>query len=130
MDLGRRKILKWSFFSGAGIVLGHAILLKNSYTYAGWFTDVDAKSEELLTGLPYDIKLEVARSFVLDYMKYKRVNTTFEITEKVRHQFLLSTNIIFVIMQKSMDIKYVLYYDPYVHPCYNPFTQYAHALNH
>jgi hypothetical protein len=128
MDLRRRKIIKWSLLSSAGILLGHSFLLKNSYTYDGWFTSVNSKSKELLMGLPYDIKLEVAQSFVLDYMKYRGVNTTFEITEKVRQQFLLSTSIIFVLMQKSKDIKYVLYYDPYIHPCYNPYTQYAHAL--
>jgi len=40
--------------------------------------------------------------------------------EKLTNQFLLSTDFFQEGMNESRTIKYVLYYDPYINPCYTP----------
>lgn len=40
--------------------------------------------------------------------------------EKLTNQFLLSTDFFQEGMDESRTIKYVLYYDPYINPCYTP----------
>ena len=40
--------------------------------------------------------------------------------EKLTSQFLLSTDFFQEGMNEGRSIKYALYYDPYINPCYNP----------
>jgi hypothetical protein len=129
MDLNRRRLLKNAVVLGGGLVLGHFFLKEKSYTYRGWLSSVQAKSQELLEGIPFEIEIQEAKLFVQDYMKYTGHNAGFVVTERLKKQFLLSTNVVSVIMKKTKRIQYVLYYDPYVHPCYNPFTHYYNSLS-
>lgn len=123
MNLTRKDFIKLGLISTTGVFLSHFILRNKSYTYRGWTTPLNSKVGELLQGIPYQVDAAVARSFILDYMNYTKQNTSFSVTDKLKQRFLLSTNFLNVILKKESKIKYIRYYDPYIHPCYNPYIE-------
>ncbi len=68
-----------------------------------------------------DLDPEGVRAFVRDYTKHRGEITRFsEPREDIFERYLLSTDFFRNGADESRPVRYVLFFDPYVSPCWNP----------
>lgn len=83
---------------------------------------------ELKKEFPYLIFTEdTVSKFTSDYQNYYHKNIQFPLTDDIKKLFILSTDFI----QNgglTKNVSYKMFYSPYDHICYNPFTSRAKTM--
>jgi hypothetical protein len=128
--LSRRQFVKLGAVGGAVIALGtwgiaHWLQGRREHVldHLAWTREAHLSLEDRIARQFHYLRLDRAgiRAFAQDYERhFGRVSRFRRPYDDPFHRYLLSTDFFVNGADESKLVRYVLFYDPYVSPCWNP----------
>lgn len=127
-QISRRKFVGLSLTALSAAVVGSAGLLPRRWWERiggnlGWARGAHLSAEERIQHQFHYLELDPAgvQAFVRDYTQHRgEIRRFSRPKDDIFERYLLSTDFFRNGADESRPVRYVLFYDPYVSPCWNP----------